>query len=358
MLLQANGIQGGYAPLPCYHAMRKLFCLMKTLLLTGCNGFLGKALLSRISQTSGACLGEAWRGNYHIIAVDNGITSNSDDPVGEPGKVTYYNENLIHFDTRRLKACDLVVHMAGLASPAQYKKYPLETIDVATTVTRSLLERSVEWNSKIVFFSSSEVYGDPLPSYIPTPESYRGNVACQGPRACYDESKRLGETLCYVYNTTMGVNTNIIRPFNVYGPGMSKYDYRMIPNLLRAAHNNERVSIYGDGTQTRTFCYIDDAIDGICLAITAGKPGRTYNIGTDVGELSMIELVELFSNSIGIDIKLDLIPYPETYPGDEPLRRLADISLARKELDFNPVVTLSDGLKLCWRWASQAYATV
>ena len=128
-------------------------------------------------------------------------------------------------------------------SPVQYKKYPLETIDVAVDVTRSLLECALIWRSKLTFFSSSEIYGDPSPEFVPTPESFRGNVACQGPRACYDESKRLGETLCYVFASNYNLHTNIIRPFNVYGPGMSKHDYRLIPNLMRAAKENQTIKV-------------------------------------------------------------------------------------------------------------------
>ena len=138
------------------------------------------------------------KSNASIVAIDNGITSSHNIIIRD--YIEYYDENLIGFDFARLKPIKTIVHMAGLASPAQYKKYPLETIDVAVTVTRKLLEKSRDWGSKFIFFSSSEIYGNPDVLNIPTKETYKGYVACQGPRCCYDESKRLGETLCYVYN--------------------------------------------------------------------------------------------------------------------------------------------------------------
>ena len=218
------------------------FLANKTFLITGCNGFLGRRLIEILVTKLEDLQEKDLSLTHKIYAIDNGITSISVDNV-YPSFFEYYNVNAINFDYTQLKNVDYIIHMAGLASPSQYKKYPLETIDVAVTLTRRLLEQASKWNSKFVFFSSSEVYGNPDPLNIPTKEDYKGYVSSMGPRACYDESKRMGETLCYVYSEYFGVNTSIIRPFNVYGPGMHKKE--MIPNLMRSVIENKSVKIYG-----------------------------------------------------------------------------------------------------------------
>lgn len=325
--------------------------LKEPVLLTGCNGFLGNYFLNTIVNVIDE--NPEFKSSAKIIAIDNGITSSH--KVIQRDYIQYYDENLIGFDFNRLKPIKTIVHMAGLASPAQYKKYPLETIDVAVGVTRVLLEKAKEWQSKFVFFSSSEIYGNPDVDNIPTKESYKGYVGCQGPRSCYDESKRLGETLCYVYNEYYNVHTNVIRPFNVYGPGMSKYDYRMIPNLMKSAIEGNPIKIYGDGKQTRTFCYISDAIDAILRIVENGKFGETYNIGRRDPEISMVGLIDAFRNATESDIKLELVDYPDNYPNDEPLRRCPDITKVVEHLGYSPQIDLETGLKMTWEWANENY---
>jgi len=325
--------------------------LKNPVLLTGCNGFLGNYFLNSIVEVIDA--DPKLKTVANIVAIDNGITSSH--KVVERDYIKYYDENLIGFNFDRLKPVNTIVHMAGLASPAQYKKYPLETIDVAVTVTRVLLEKSREWNSKFVFFSSSEIYGNPDVNNIPTKETYKGYVGCQGPRACYDESKRLGETLCYIFNEYYNIHTNIIRPFNVYGPGMSKYDYRMVPNLMKSAIEGKTVKIYGNGTQTRTFCYISDAIDAIIRIVEDGKFGETYNIGRRDPEISMIDLIDAFRNATGFNINLELVDYPDNYPNDEPLRRCPDITKVVEHLGYLPKIDLETGLRMTWEWANENY---
>jgi len=325
--------------------------LKNPVLLTGCNGFLGNYFLNSIVEVIDA--DPKLKTVANIVAIDNGITSSH--KVVERDYIKYYDENLIGFNFDRLKPVNTIVHMAGLASPAQYKKYPLETIDVAVTVTRVLLEKSREWNSKFVFFSSSEIYGNPDVNNIPTKETYKGYVGCQGPRACYDESKRLGETLCYIFNEYYNIHTNIIRPFNVYGPGMSKYDYRMVPNLMKSAIEGKTVKIYGNGTQTRTFCYISDAIDAIIRIVEDGKFGETYNIGRRDPEISMVDLIDAFRNATGFNINLELVDYPDNYPNDEPLRRCPDITKVVEHLGYLPKIDLETGLRMTWEWANENY---
>lgn len=330
------------------------FLANKTFLITGCNGFLGRRFIEVLVAKLESLQNKELSFTHKIYAIDNGITSISVD-TAFPSFFEYFNSNAITFDYSQLKNVDYIIHMAGLASPSQYKKYPLETIDVAVTLTRRLLEYAAEWNAKLIFFSSSEVYGNPDNLNIPTKENYKGYVSSMGPRACYDESKRMGETLCYVYSEYFGVNTSIIRPFNVYGPGMHKHDYRMIPNLMRSAIENKPVQIYGNGEQTRTFCYLDDAISGIFNVLDKSSKGSVYNIGNPNPEISMNALIDLFNQTLNLKIISELISYPDHYPGDEPQRRCPDITLASAELGFKPVVSLEEGLIKTFTWCKAEY---
>ena len=304
---------------------------MKKILLTGINGFLGKHLLNKLLDNI------YFPDIDKIVGIDNFISSKREEEYPNNPKYNFIESDLITFDLNELEEFDTVIHLASLGSPVYYKKYPLETIDIGTTVTRKLLEKCKEWNARFIFFSSSEIYGNPTSINIPTTENFKGYVSPQGPRSCYSESKRLGETLCYIYNKKYNVKTIIIRPFNIYGPDISIFtDYRMIPNLIRSALKKQPVNIYGKGNQTRTFCYYTDAINGIIKILNNGIHGETYNIGNDKPEISMINLVKLFSKTINLEISYKLIPYPEYYPDDEPVRRLASIEKARKDLNFNP----------------------
>ena len=319
---------------------------MKKILITGINGFLGKHLLNKLLDNI------YFTDIEKIVGIDNFISSQREKENIDSIKYNFIESDLINYDYNKLESFDTVIHLASIASPVYYKRYPLETIDIGTTVTRKLLEKCKEWNAKFIFFSSSEIYGNPPSESIPTKEDFKGYVSCQGPRSCYDESKRLGETLCYVYNKKYNVNTKIIRPFNIYGPGMSIYsDYRMIPNIIKSALKRQPVNIYGTGTQTRTFCYYTDAIEGIIKVINNGDHGETYNIGNDEPEISMIDLVKLFGKTLNLDISYQLIPYPDYYPEDEPIRRLASIKKARERLNFHPKVNLEAGLSKTWSWA-------
>ena len=319
---------------------------MKKVLITGINGFLGKHLLEKLLDNI------TFSDVDKIVGIDNFISSKREEEYKDSGKYHFIESDLIKFDFDKLEDFDTVIHLASLASPVYYKKYPLETIDIGTTVTRKLLEKCKDWKAKFIFFSSSEIYGNPTSENIPTPEDFKGYVSCQGPRSCYDESKRLGETLCYIYNKKYNVNTKIIRPFNIYGPGMSiDTDYRLVPNLIKSALSKQPINIYGTGNQTRTFCYYTDAIDGIIKVIINGAFGETYNIGNDKPEISVIDLVKLFRKTINIDLMYKLTAYPDYYPDDEPLRRLASIEKAREHLNFNPKVSLEAGLTKTWLWA-------
>jgi UDP-glucuronate decarboxylase len=318
----------------------------KTVLLGGGQGFLGRhfqAVIGRLNETR---LAKPCK----LIVLDNHITSNHGPAKIEPTP----HCRLLDGDVSRPPEIDepinFVVNAAGIASPYYYRRYPLETLDAAIQGTRSLLNLAREKQARFTFFSSSEIYGDPDPIHVPTPESYRGNVSSMGARACYDESKRVGETLCHIFHDTFGVSTNVIRPFNVFGPGMQERDYRVLPNFASCLKAGRPLKIYGTGRQTRTFCYINDAINGFLRVITRGVPGEAYNIGSPRPEVSVLELVELIESVLGHEVPKQLIEYPDSYPTDEPNRRCPDIRKATYQVEYEPHVPIEAGLKRFLTW--------
>ncbi len=323
----------------------------KTILLTGGRGFLGRYFMEVFGALNSHVLDKPAK----LIALDNLITS------GKEGIVIpkLPNVEFIEHDVTKSFKCDYsidyIIHAAGIASPFYYRAYPLETLEVSITGTRYMLELAEKHNAKFTFFSSSEIYGDPDPKHVPMAESYRGNVSCQGPRACYDESKRVGETLCYIFHNNNGTKTNTIRPFNVYGPGMQETDYRVLPNFASRIKGGMPLHIYGTGNQTRTFCYITDAIVGFLLVVLKGIPGEAYNIGNPNPEISMVNLVKRIERVALTPISYELVEYPDSYPGDEPSRRAPDIRKARLQLGYSPSVGLNDGLKRFLDWSNEIY---
>ena len=323
-----------------------------TVLLCGGHGFLGRYFIAAMKFLNREVLAKPCR----LIVADNHITS------GKMGAQTDGHDGyqfLLHDVIQPLELhepLDYIIHAAGIASPYYYRKYPLETLDVAITGTKHLLQLATRHQLKgFLFFSSSEIYGDPDPAHVPTPESYRGNVSCLGPRACYDESKRLGETLCTIFHELHGVPTTIVRPFNVYGPGMQETDYRVLPNLASRAVGGQPLHVYGSGKQTRTFCYATDALVGFFKALLEGAPGHVYNIGNPVPEISMLELVKIVERLLGRALDVQLVEYPDSYPADEPQRRCPDINKARLQLDYHPAVSLEEGLQRFLGWAVKHY---
>lgn len=258
---------------------------------------------------------------------------------------------------------DYVVHAAGIASPIVYRRRPLEMMDANVTGLRYLLDASAEWHVRgFLFFSSSEIYGDPVPDAIPTPETYRGNVSCTGPRACYDESKRYGETLCVTF-AGMGLPVTMARPFNNYGPGMKITDGRVIADFSRNVLRGEDIVMYSDGSPRRTFCYVADAVVGYYKALVRGRPGEPYNVGVEGPEVSMMELAELITTvgaeALGYRGKVVRQIHTEAdYLVDNPSRRCPDITKARTTLGYDPRVSIRDGLRRTLLWyAGQPAAT-
>jgi UDP-glucuronate decarboxylase len=323
----------------------------RTVLLTGGQGFLGRYFTEIFSLLNKDVLDQP----ATVVVLDNLITSGKgDSKIPERENFSFINHDVIQpyaWDG----PLDYVIHAAGIASPFYYRAYPLETLEVSITGTKNMLELATQHQARMVFFSSSEIYGDPDSEHVPTPESYRGNVSCHGPRACYDESKRVGETLCSIYHHKHGTNTGAIRPFNVYGPGMKEADYRVLPNFASRIKADMPVNVYGNGNQTRTYCYVTDAMVGFTLVLLDGVPGEVYNIGNPTPELSVLDLVKRIEKVLGHNIKSNVVEYPDSYPADEPNRRCPDIHKARLQLKFDPQVDLDDGLARFLKWSDEAY---
>jgi UDP-glucuronate decarboxylase len=215
-----------------------------------------------------------------------------------------------------------------------------------------LSRRSSKTLESFLLFSSSEIYGDPDPKAIPTPETYHGYVSSIGPRSAYDESKRLAETIAMVYWQSFNVPAKIVRPFNVFGPGMKPDDRRVVPMFTFSALNGQPLPVHGDGRQTRTFCYITDAIVGFLLTLLHGKSGEAYNIGNSDNEISMAAFAESFRKFIPTST-FTRLPYPDTYPAGEPQRRCPDLTKAAEHLLYRPEVGLEEGLRRFIDWARQ-----
>lgn len=258
---------------------------------------------------------------------------------------------------------EYIIHAASIASPIYYRQHPIATMDANVDGLRNLLDwMSAQQQSEVpvegfLFFSTSEIYGDPTPENIPTPETYRGNVSCTGPRACYDESKRYGETLCVNFAREYGLPIKVARPFNNYGPGLKITDGRALPDFAKNIFANEDLVLFSDGTPTRTFCYVADAVIGYIKILVNGRSGEAYNIGTDDDEISIRDfaslVVELAGELFGYKGRVKFhVSSDEHYLTDNPNRRCPVIDKARSELDYVPKVGLRDGVRRSLLWYS------
>ncbi len=244
-----------------------------------------------------------------------------------------------------------VVHGASVASPTFYRRYPVETIDANIWGLRRLLDfyRGKETLKGFLFFSSSEIYGDPDPAHIPTDEAYRGLVSCTGPRACYDESKRFGETICWVYAKQYDMPLTIARPFNNYGPGMRIDDQRLPADFAKCVIENRDILILSDGKPTRTFCYVSDALSGYLLCLLHGEYD-SFNIGIERPEIAVSDFAKIYQKA-GAEIcgyrgkvHYEISNDPD-YMTDNPNRRCPVISKARERLGYDPKVLVDEGVR-------------
>ncbi len=324
----------------------------RSLLITGGSGILGSYFVAAMEFLNKHILDQPCK----VISVDNFLIAKKKNMVKEidDPNITFKMHDVC-VPMRIHEPVDYVVSAAGVASPIYYKRFPIETIDGTTVGVKNILEFSREKRIKsLLYFSSSEIYGDPDPKNIPTPETYRGHVSSIGPRACYDESKRLGETLCVTYHQVYQVPVKIVRPFNVYGPGMSPADHRAVPSFFSKGFNGQDLHVYGGGNQTRTFCYISDSIIGFMKILLSNRNGEVYNVGNDTGETNMNDLATLIVDQVFDNrIKAVLAEYPAQYPQDEPQRRCPDLTKIKNHLGYVPSVELKAGLKRMAIWFAE-----
>jgi dTDP-glucose 4,6-dehydratase len=296
-------------------------------LVTGGAGFLGSHLCD-------ALLGEG----YSVVAVDNLLT-------GRPENLKHLS-NESRFEFRELDICDpfdcgkvdYVFHFASPASPVDYSVHGIATLKVGSLGTFNALEMARKYSSKYLISSTSECYGDPLEH--PQKETYWGNVNPIGPRSVYDESKRFSEAVTVAYRRYHKVDTRIVRIFNTYGPRMQLNDGRVVPNFMKQALRGEDLTVYGDGRQTRSFCYVSDEIDGFIRLAKSGEPGP-INIGNP-REFTILECAQIVLAVTGSKSRIVYEPLPQ----DDPKQRCPDITKARQLLGWEPTVQLEEGLKL------------
>ncbi len=323
----------------------------KVIFISGGAGFLGRYLVTTLDYLNRNVLVHPCR----IIVADTFITGQRDSlPKSE--HITL----LKHDVSKPLQIegpVNFILHAASIASPVFYNKFRVETIDAGVLGTKNLLELAREKNvESFLFFSSSEVYGNPDSEHIPTKEEYNGNVSCVGPRACYDEPKRLGETLCMTYADVYNLPVKIVRPFNIFGPGMRLDDGRVVSNFVVAALRGEKIPIYGDGFNTRTFCYIADAITAFYLILFSDQNREVFNVGSDEQEISMKHLADI---TIGLvqndDAMVHLVEGANVmyHSKVDPQRRCPDLTKIRTKLGYKPRTTLVSGLRRFITWARE-----
>lgn len=330
------------------------------LLLTGGAGFLGFYLLHLILHVNKTVLKKPCK----VICVDSfirGIPSWM-ETIKDNSNLEIVEADITKIDLSKFGIVDYVIHAASIASPTYYRQFPIETMDANVIGLRNILDYCVNEKKagrgikSFLFFSSSEIYGDPTPDAIPTPEEYRGFVSCTGPRACYDESKRFGETLCVNFHSIHGIPIKIARPFNNYGPGLGINDRRVIPDFSRSILNKTDIVMLSDGSPMRTFCYITDAITGYMLLLFSNHNGESFNIGTEKPEIPMKALAELIASLADTHLQIHGIKVvtrisdDKDYLVDNPSRRCPSIKKASDMLGYCPKIALEEGLLRTLLW--------
>jgi len=307
----------------------------QTVLITGGAGFLGSHLCDRFHSMG-----------YKVIALDNFYTGSPNNVAHLDGKPDF--ELIRHDVLEPLDAkVDLILNFACPASPPHYQKDPIYTAKISIFGALNFLELAKKNNARIIQASTSEVYGDP--EQHPQKESYWGNVNPIGIRSCYDEGKRIAETLFFDYQRQFQLDIGVVRIFNTYGPRMAPDDGRVVSNFIVQALKKEPLTIYGNGQQTRSFCYVDDLIDGIRLMATRNGLQGPYNLGND-HEFTVAELAEKIRSILGNDIKILNQPLPQ----DDPKVRRPDLTKTKKDLSWSPKWSLDQGLEETIRYFEQA----
>jgi nucleoside-diphosphate-sugar epimerase len=332
----------------------------KRLLVTGGAGFLGhylvQSLLWHNARTEPARRVRVVVYDNYLFGIPAWLSALSGDPSLE----------LVRHDVSKplpddCGGFDFIIHAASIASPVFYRKYPIETMDANVNGVRHLLDHCRDQKAGgrpvqgFLFLSTSEIYGDPTPDSIPTPETYRGNVSSTGPRACYDESKRYGETLCVNFARQFGLPVRMARPFNNYGPGLKIGDGRVMADFARSVVSGSDIVMHSDGSPTRAFCYVADAIVGYYKTLIRGRDGEPYNIGVAGPEISMAALADKVA-AVGRELLgyrgrvIRQASAEKDYLVDNPRRRCPVIDKARHELGYEPGVTIDEGLRRSILW--------
>lgn len=302
------------------------------IVVTGAAGFVGSHLVDRYLA-----------GGHDILGIDDGST-------GDPQNLAHVRGNP-HFTfaahdvaaegydlAREHGSADLVVHCASPASPVDYARRPLETMAANSLGTKHCCDAAHAWSARLLYASTSEAYGDPLEH--PQRETYWGNVNPVGPRACYDESKRFGEAMVMSYVRMRGLDGRIVRIFNTYGPRMRRDDGRVVPTFIAQALAHQPLTLHGDGSQTRSFCYVSDLVDGMVRAAATRAAGAIVNLGNP-DEISVSQLATIVCKLAGVPLRTET----RSMPPDDPARRRPDITRARELLGWEPRVSLEDGLR-------------
>ena len=298
---------------------------MPRTLVTGGAGFLGSHLCEYLVNKE-----------HEVICMDNLITGSKQNIAGiKSGNFHFVNHNVSEFIDLD-GDLDYILHFASPASPIDYLELPIQTLKVGALGTHNALGVAKAKNATFLLASTSEVYGDPL--VHPQPEEYWGNVNPIGPRGVYDEAKRFAEAITMAYHRTHGINTKIVRIFNTYGPRMRIKDGRAIPNFLKQALTGEDLTIYGNGSQTRSFCYVTDLVEGIYRLLMSDQH-EPVNIGNPV-EMTIQQMADKILQATQSKSKIVYLPLPE----DDPKTRQPNITLAKKLLDWEPQVSLDEGL--------------
>jgi len=310
---------------------------MKRVLITGGAGFLGSHLCDRFIKEG-----------YHVIAMDNLITGNLEniEHLYKLPQFEYYHQD-VSKHVHVAGPVDYILHFASPASPIDYLKIPIQTLKVGSLGTHNLLGLAKAKGARMLIASTSEVYGDPL--VHPQTEDYWGNVNPIGPRGVYDEAKRFQEAITMAYHTYHGLQTRIVRIFNTYGPRMRLDDGRVLPAFIGQALRGEDLTIFGDGSQTRSFCYVDDLVEGIYRLLLSDY-AYPVNVGNP-GEITISQFADEIIKLTGTKQKVVYHPLPQ----DDPKQRQPDITKAREILGWEPKVSRQEGLAITYKWFKEYF---